>query len=274
MLRKSLRTAQNWFPGLREVKNEFYHWSRSRFGLLHDASFRALAHLPAGKGDLFLDVGANRGQSILSMRRMRPDAAIVSFEPSAAMFGWLQRHFAAAPGVVLHPFGLGAEARTRTLYTPCYAGFAYDGLATFSAEAARSFLSERTLLGFDPAKLTLIRSVCETRTLDSLSLRPTFIKIDVEGLEDEVLMGGVETIRACEPVLMVERFHDNPRLLPVLRSLGYVEVKPEGQSFVRGETTAENMFCMTPARLAAVHASRPHPFHPPVQHLLKASAAR
>jgi hypothetical protein len=29
---------------------------------------------------------------------------------------------------------------------------------------------------------------CETRTLDSFALRPTFIKIDVEGLEHEVLV--------------------------------------------------------------------------------------
>jgi len=36
MYRKAVRTTQNWFPGLGEARNRFYHWSRSTFGPLHD----------------------------------------------------------------------------------------------------------------------------------------------------------------------------------------------------------------------------------------------
>lgn len=255
MLRKAVRTIQNAFPDLVEVKNEFYHWSRTRFGLLHDPSFAVIARLPRRADDLFLDVGANRGQSVLSLRRLRPDAAIVSFEPNSAMVRWLEQRFGDDPDWRLIPCGLGARGDRRTLYTPRYAGFAYDGLATFSREAARAFLSKDTLFGFDPARLTLDETVCETRTLDSFRLRPTFIKIDVEGLEHEVLQGGAETIRAHEPVLMVERFHRNPDLAPTLTALGYVEVRPDGKSFARGETRGENMFCMTPRALEAIRAA-------------------
>jgi FkbM family methyltransferase len=252
MIRKILRTAQNLFPGLGEAKNEFYHWSRKRFGLLHDPSFAAVARLPRRADDLFLDVGANRGQSILSLRRVRPDAAIVSFEPNPRMVRWLNARFGDDEGWLLVPYGLGASADRRTLFTPRYAGFAYDGLATFSEEAARAYLSSETLFGFDPTRLTLDREVCEIRTLDRLGLRPTFIKIDVEGLEHEVLQGGEATIRACEPVLMVERYHRNPDLLPLLDRLGYVEVRPAGTGFEHGGTRSENMFCMTPRTLAQI----------------------
>lgn len=252
MLKKAIRTMQNAFLGLGETKNEFYHWSRKQFGLLHDPAFSLIARLPFRADDLFLDVGANRGQSILSLRRVRPHAAIVSFEPNPAMVRWLQGRFGDDPHWRLFPCGLGAWADRRTLHTPRYRGFAYDGLATFSREAARAYLSKDTLFGFNPARLTLDEAVCETRTLDSFQLRPTFIKIDVEGLEHEVLQGGVETIRAHEPVLMVERFHHNPALMPTLAALGYVEVRPDGRSFARGETQGENMFCMTPRVLEAV----------------------
>lgn len=252
MIRKSIRTLQNAFPGLREAKNEFYHWSRKRFGLLHDPAFAAIARLPRREDDLFLDVGANRGQSILSLRHLRPDVAIVSFEPNPAMVRWLEARFADDPAWRLMPFGLGAVADRRTLFTPRYGGFAYDGLATFSREAARAYLSRDTLFGFDPERLTLDEAACETRTLDGCGLRPTFIKIDVEGLEHEVLQGGARTLRACEPVLMVERFHHNPALAPTLASFGYVEVRPQGRSFAQGTTTGENMFCMTPRTLQAV----------------------
>lgn len=258
MIRKAIRTAQNLFPGLGEAKNEFYHWSRKRFGLLHDSSFAAIARLPRRADDLFLDVGANRGQSILSLRRLRPDAVIVSFEPNPHMIRWLCTRFGGDDRWRLQPFGLGAAPDRRTLFTPRYGGFLYDGLATFSETAARAFLSSETLFGFEPSRLTLDQEVCEIRTLDSFRLRPTFIKIDVEGLEHEVLQGGVETLLACEPVLMVERFHRNPDLLPLLERLGYVEVRPEGRAFARGGTTGENMFCMTPRTLAAVqHAALP-----------------
>ena len=132
------------------------------------------------------------------------------------------------------------------------------GWPTFSA-AARAYLSPQTLYGFDPARLTVEEAECETRTLDSFDLKPTFIKIDVEGLEHEVLAGGAFTLIANEPVLMIERFHHNPTLEPMLASLGYVEVRPripaEGRGFVRGHTDRENMICMTPRRLAEVQAA-------------------
>lgn len=259
MYRKAVRTAQNWFPGLREAKNIFYHWSRFTFGLLHDRDFALVGRLPMRDDDLFLDVGANRGQSILSLKRVRPDADIISFEPNPAMFRWLEARFGRRAGVRLVNVGLGATAGRRTLFTPRYGGFIYDGLASFSAEAARRYLSADTLYGFDSTKLTVEEAECETRTLDSFDLQPTFIKIDVEGLEHEVLAGGAFTLLANEPVLMVERFHDNPTLKPMLNALGYIEVRAqtgvEGRGFERGHTTSENMICMTLRRLSAVQAA-------------------
>lgn len=41
-------------------------------------------------------------------------------------------------------------------------------------------------------------------TLDSLKLSPDFLKIDVEGLEYDVLIGGKQTIQTHKPVIMVE----------------------------------------------------------------------
>jgi FkbM family methyltransferase len=44
----------------------------------------------------------------------------------------------------------------------------------------------------------------EVITLDSLGLEPDFIKIDVEGLEYDVLRGGEQTVRENRPVVMIE----------------------------------------------------------------------
>jgi len=255
VIRKAIRTAQNYAPWLRETKNIVYHQVRQTLGLVHDPDFRFIARLPVRDDDLFIDVGSNRGQSILSMRRLRPGAAIVSFEPDPAMFRWLQDRFAHQPRLRLINVGLGDMEGSQVLHTPSYRGFAYDGLATFSRDTATAYLSSKTLFGFDPARVTISEQVCLTRRLDAFNMKPTLMKIDVEGCEHEVLGGALETLRACSPVLLIERFYDNPAVAELLQSLGYVEVRPTGASFEIGVTNRENMICMTPATLATIQAA-------------------
>lgn len=259
MIRKAMRTAQNYAPWLREPKNLAYHSVRQTLGLVHDRDFRFIARLPARHDDLFLDIGANRGQSILSMRHYRPDVPIVSFEPDPAMFRWLVRRFGSRTGLRLINVGLGETEGARVLHTPTYRGFAYDGLATFSRETASLYLSDKTLFGFDPERLAIAEQICLTRPLDSFNLRPTLIKIDVEGCEHEVLQGAVETLRTHTPVLLIERFYDNPSVTDLLDKLGYVEVRLRSGSFEAGATTRENMICMTLATLTSVRASGAQP---------------
>lgn len=53
----------------------------------------------------------------------------------------------------------------------------------------------------------------EVRTLDSFQLADVdLIKIDVEGWEHNVVKGGIETIRRCKPVLIVEQKPNNAEL--------------------------------------------------------------
>lgn len=252
MWKKIARTAQNYVPGLSEVKNEAYHWARSTFRLAHDASFAAIADLPRREDDLFIDVGANRGQSILSMRRYRPDAPIVCFEPNPRMMLWLKAHFAEADGVRLIGVGLGDKCQRRTLYTPHYKGFPYDGLATFDAEISRRYLCEDTVYGFDPEAVTVQSQVCALLPLDAFGLRPTFIKIDVEGCEYDVLAGARRTLKAAKPVLMVERFYGDARVDLLLRDAGYIEVVHREGGFWPGRGQGENAFWMPPQTLHAI----------------------
>jgi len=61
-------------------------------------------------------------------------------------------------------------------------------------------------------------------TIDGLGLaRVDLIKIDVEGMEAEVLDGAAETIRRCRPILYVEndRVEKSKRLIATIFALGY-----------------------------------------------------
>ena len=76
-------------------------------------------------------------------------------------------------------------------------------------------------LSLDPEKY---QESVPLRTIDSLGLSPChFIKIDVEGMEADVLNGARQTIARHRPLLYVEndREEKSPALIALLRELGY-----------------------------------------------------
>ncbi len=256
MLRKAVRTAQNLFPLLQDAKNGFYHLSRRYAGAVHDPHFAIVRLLPRGPDDLFLDVGANHGQSILAIRHFRPDATIMSFEPHPLLFKRLTRRFGRMPGVSLVNVGLGAAAAELPLYVPAYGGFVYDGIASFSRDSAYNYLSPETLYFFNPARVSVAEYECRIRTLDSLDLAPSFMKIDIEGFEYDALQGAMATLRRHEPVLLVEQFWGDSRVPELLRDLGYTEIVEQGGALVPGRSDAVNAVYGTPRRIASLGALR------------------
>ena len=249
MLRKALRTAQNYFPGLHQAKNDAYYFARRYLGTVHDSDFRVIRLLPRTAGDLFVDVGANRGQSILAIRKYRPNARIVSFEPNPVIFKELDRRFGNWPGVRLENMGVGAADAELPLFIPAYRGFVYDGIATFSRETALAYLSDETLHFFDPKHVSVSEYRCRITTLDSFELAPTFMKMDIEGYEYEAIQGARETLRLHEPIMLIERFWKDDRVTATLGELGYFEVVERDGKLVRGTSEGINMVLATPRRL-------------------------
>jgi len=69
-----------------------------------------------------------------------------------------------------------------------------------------------------PEKEVNITEITTTvRTLDSYNLAPSFIKMDVENSESDVIMGGIETISKHKPTLQVE----GKGSIELIKSLGY-----------------------------------------------------
>jgi FkbM family methyltransferase len=239
-VKKLLRTAQSHFPALVEAKNSLYHLARAHLGFVHDREYEVVARLPLGPEAVFLDIGANRGQSILAIRHYRPGAIIHSFEPNPRIFAGLARRFGRMEGVTLHDCGLGEAHGHFTLYVPSYRGFVYDGAATFSARHARAYLGPETLFFFDPARLTVEEIRCRVAPLDSFGLAPAFIKVDAEGGEYAVLQGGIETLRRHRPALFLERYYEDTRIESLLDGLGYREVIWREGRFVEGSEVSWN----------------------------------
>jgi FkbM family methyltransferase len=201
----------------------------------------------------FIDVGANQGQSIESIRLFKPHVVIYSYEANRFIAAKLQKRYASRPNLKIRPYGLGDEEQFRTLYVPAYRRFVYDGDASFDRTSAGSLFSEQTIYWFDPSKLELRPSESETRRLDDERLEPIFIKLDVQGHEANVIRGGIETIKRCEPILMVEGFHGNDDLSTLAASLGYEEYVFDRTGLFRGSSKiAVNSMLMTRRRAATV----------------------
>ena len=249
MFRKALRTAQNYFPGLHQAKNDAYYVARRYLGTVHDSDFKVVRLLPRTSEDLFVDVGANRGQSILAIRKYRPDAQIVSFEPNPVIFKELHRRFGDWPDVRLENVGVGAADAELPLFIPAYRGFVYDGIATFSHETALAYLSDETLYLFDPKHVTVSEYRCRITTLDSFQLAPTFMKMDIEGYEYEAIQGARETLMRHEPIMLVERFWGDDRVASTLKELGYFEIVEREGQLVRGRSKGVNMMLATARRM-------------------------
>jgi FkbM family methyltransferase len=253
-VKKAIRTLQSelWF--LKEPKDLVYLWSRRLLRIPHEADFHALRLIRQQFDGSFVDIGGNQGQSIESIRLIVPDARIVSFEPNPALNRRLAARYGGDHRITIRSLGLGAQAGTLTLHVPSYRGFVYDGLSSLDREAARTWINQDTVFFFRPGSLTIETFDCPIETLDAQHLDPLFIKIDVQGTEYDVVRGGLETIRRYEPVLLVEDYHSDPRLVALMTELGYGAYAFDGTGFVAGPSHGPNSFLLTKSRFAALQA--------------------
>lgn len=186
-------------------------------GKPHEADFEVFGPFNSPTA-LFLDIGANRGQSINSMRLFAASASIVAFEPNASLAAHLEAKYA-DQAVTVHHCGVGDRECTLELHTPCYGHTWYDTRAAVTKEAAASFLSSENFVAFQPRRGHVERTDIGIRTLDSFDLRPTAVKIDVEGADFAVVEGGQATIARSLPLLMIE--YPSNATTSALLDLGY-----------------------------------------------------
>ncbi len=256
MLKKIFRTFQSYFGRLKPAKDRFYFIYRNLRREPSQNHFKFLKLLPPDVGGLFVDVGGNIGQSVQAIRMFLPRVRIVSFEPNPNLAGFIRNSYRNDAKIEVRNVGLGVMPGQFSLHVPTYRGFVYDALASFDREHAGSWLSADTLFFFDPEKLTISELACRVERLDDQSLENVaFIKIDVEGFESEVIKGGLETIKACRPILMIEDYHEKPDLKPILAEMEYLPFKFNAGKLEPGEADTST-FLITPGAIKAYGLGR------------------
>ena len=216
--KKLFRSVQVYFPFLQDLRFSTQMKMNRMMGKPHEHDFNLLRQFPKGKELLFVDIGTNRGEAIQSMITMQKNCKVVGFEPNPIVFAKTAKVYRNARQVTLHNCGLGKENGAFTLYLPFFRKFMFDGLASFNKAEASDWLKGR-IFGYKSELLHIKEINCEVKKLDDFNLSPYFIKIDVQGLEYEVLLGSQETLKRSQPSLLIETPSEN--VMNLLQGFGY-----------------------------------------------------
>lgn len=146
-----------------------------------------------------IDVGANVGQFTIATSKIFGDIQIYSFEPLPACAQELQRNVYGIRRIVVYPFALGeTEGDTRF----------YINSHTQSSSVLP--LTSIHCSAFPKAQEEQITTV-KISTLDLVFANiefqhPVLLKVDVQGYEAQVLLGGEETLRRVDFVIVEVSF--------------------------------------------------------------------
>jgi FkbM family methyltransferase len=168
-VKKLIRTVQTEFPALASVKPRLQIRVGHLFHHPHERDFRLFRHLDID-APVALDIGANRGQSLMSLWVTCRDPRITAFEPISGLAQKLRD--STPPGLVhVEQVALSHEPGEALIHIPVYNGYVYDGLASLSEDDAR-WLDEDRVYRYRPDKLEIVTETVEIRTLDSFDLDP------------------------------------------------------------------------------------------------------
>lgn len=195
-------------------------WLRFALRRPNEADFAAFRHFRDRDG-VFLDVGANIGQSAMSFRCMHPTAPILSIEANPGLERDLRRVKRFVRNFDYRICAASDVAGPVTLHIPVFGGLALTGEATMHASSARDayWVSEQGVAD-DGDRLEVRDEHVQSIRLDDLGLAPAFVKIDVEGFELQVLRGLSATLEQHHPIVLVER-PEGPGVHDFLAALGY-----------------------------------------------------
>jgi FkbM family methyltransferase len=158
-------------------------------------------------GETWLDVGANYGYTAIALAELVGRSGhAYAFEPSLTTAGCLNRTrvLNGLNQITVLPFGLSTPGGIRLMSVPVDRGMANHAFGGGGTE-------DIYVIGFDDLWTALGKSPVHG------------VKIDVQGMELDVLEGMAETLRDQRPKLVVELHSgvDRKRVTELLRNAGY-----------------------------------------------------
>tara|TARA_R110002020_G_scaffold47937_2_gene137028 strand:+ start:87251 stop:88120 length:870 start_codon:yes stop_codon:yes gene_type:complete len=153
------------------------------------------------KFSFIIDVGANRGQFAARFRALFPEAIIYSFEPIPEVYDQLCKRFEKDANFKGFNLGLGKESGE--------INFFQNEFSDSSSALPMKNLHKENFPKTTNEKQIEIKVECLDTVMKSISIsHPLLIKIDVQGFEEMVIIGGEKTIRSASVVIVEVSFRE------------------------------------------------------------------
>ncbi len=159
-----------------------------------------MKHVCLSQGDVVLDIGAFRGETAIVFADSVGDTGkVYAFEPIGASYEIMKQNIP-SNGLtkIIEPVNMGCSSRSQTT-------------AAVSVESGDpwNFISEDD--GSVPVRLTTIDEFVFSNNLKKVD----FIKMDVEGFENDALLGAQKVLKTFRPKLAIALYHKSSDILTI-----------------------------------------------------------
>lgn len=240
--------------GVREALDRRYYYERLRRGGLSEEPDFALLPAFVTPGSTALDIGANLGgYSIRLAQLVGPSGQVHAFEPvprTARLLRYNVERLAPERNVTVHEAAVSDAGGTATLHLPIE-----GALENFYTAG----LGRREGVRTQPVT---VRTVALDDWVAAAHGRISFVKIDTEGAEWNVLTGSRRVLREHRPVILCEvgdgvRLfgHEQSEVFSIMRDLGYESFRSIGGALMPtdgpdGRRLPNYVFCPVERELA------------------------
>lgn len=189
-------------PGMqvRVTEREASRLSRQRYAVVHhdeqieqwereflpNATETAATIVREYRGGAIVDIGANTGLLASLVREQLPETDLVLIEPVSRYCTYIQQRFA-------------GDAHCTVLHVGCSDAVGRHPLFLDGSNLGANTLIDGVIVAERVEEVDLV-------TLDSLcaDVAVGVLKVDAEGWEGKVLLGALQTITRCHPLLLIE----------------------------------------------------------------------
>lgn len=189
----------------------------------------SIDHLLNNPNTTVIDVGANIGTYCLEIAQAFPDLPIYAFEPLVGAYNELIENIQLNQFTNILPRKLALGAVSGSIEGEVPRDDQAYGHISLSKEANIARGTD-----YDCDKTIYAVSALDDFNFENVSL----IKIDVEGMELEVLQGAVDTLERCSPMIMFEAWDrdwyakQRTELLEFVQSIGYTNLLIMGENII------------------------------------------
>ena len=168
----------------------------------HEEDIYGLNYLKLNEKRDIIDVGASDGVFFKGVKSIGIKNKFIAFEPVRAKH-FLSKVKKKNKNFKYYDIALGNRTGTLTLYMPNYNDWRLYNWSSYSKNNIIDHLKFHNF-NVNLEKIRFKKIKIKQRKLDFFKLKPTLIKIDVEGYENKVLLGAMKTIKKYKPAIYVE----------------------------------------------------------------------